>query len=54
MNDSSNEKNDGLTPSQRRASLIPATLDDGFRSRVYNDVVDRLKTAEEKHAEAKK
>ncbi len=54
MNNSSNEKNDGLTPSQGRASLIRATLDHGFRSRVCNDAVGRLKTVEKEHAEAKK
>ena len=37
-----------------RASLIRATVDYGFRSRIYNDVVNRLKTVEKKHAEAKK
>ncbi len=33
-----------------RASLIRTALDYGFRSSVYNDVIERMKTLEEKQA----
>ena len=36
-----------------RASLIRAAVDFGFRSHVYDDVIDRLKTVEKKQSEAK-
>ena len=37
-----------------RASLIRAAVDFGFRSHVYDDVIDRLKTVENEQSEAKK
>ena len=37
-----------------RASLIRAAVDFGFRSHVYDDVIDRLKTVENNQSEAKK